>query len=155
MNNITIELCAEDRARLDRLTAAMEKLAAETSCEIVPIDLTIPPEVAEAAPKAPQKPQEAPKAEPEHTDTPKAETAAEAPTAQEAAKQEPTVNMDQIRQLTIQLAAAGGDIKRKAFDVITTYGTKVSDLESQPDKWDEVWAKLNAIKDILTDKQEG
>lgn len=145
-NTITLELCAEDRARLDRLTAAMANLAAEIAPTMIePINLAVPPE-AVAPQKAPQKPQEVPKAEPVQTDAPEAEPVAEAATAQEEPTKEPTVTMDQIRQLTIQLAAAGGDIKQKAIQVIKTYGEKVSDLEPQPDKWDEAWAKLNAIK---------
>ena len=40
MNKITIELCAEDRARLDRLTAALERKACE-SCATEPIEPTV------------------------------------------------------------------------------------------------------------------
>ena len=50
MNKITIELCAEDRARLDRLTAALESKACE-SCVTETIESkVIEEEIAEPTP---------------------------------------------------------------------------------------------------------
>lgn len=143
MNTITIELCAEDRARLDRLTAALEARASAP--------ITAP---AKAQPKAtpteaPSKPTEkaeapAPQVTPTQTEEPKKEEPAapwEEPTAA------PSVTLEQIQQKVMQLATmAGGTKKPKAREIINAYGTKVSDLKDHPDKWDEVWQKLTALE---------
>lgn len=91
-NTITIELCAEDRARLDKLTTALEQRVAP------------------------------------------------------AEKVEPAVTLEQIQQKVVQLAASGAEKKAKVREVISTYGTKVSDLKDKPEKWDEVWEKLTALE---------
>ena len=157
-NNITIELCAEDRARIDRLAAAMEARTAQVEdiiagraerqeAETVDLD-EVQQKLAEAMAKA-SAPAEAPKNAPEEA---KAETLTtepqteEKPVAKEDAPAEPakpTVTLEQIQQKVVQLAAGqGGAKKAKVREIINGYGTKVSDLKDQPDKWDEVWDKL-------------
>lgn len=125
MNTITIELCAEDRARLDRLTAALEARASAPTTEAP----------AKAQPKA------APTEQPEE---PKKEEPAapwEEPTAA------PTVTLEQIQQKVVTLATmAGGTKKVKVREIISAYGAKVSDLKDHPDKWQEVWDRLTALE---------
>jgi hypothetical protein len=152
MNRITIELCAEDRARLDRLTAALEK-AADTYAPVMletPEQLRIPDELLQP------KPIEEPKNEPQESI--EAETPATTPTeeekpeevkdaAPEEAKTEPAVNLAQIQQKVVQLCAGYEGKKKPAVRaIINTYGSKVSDLKEQPDKWNEVWDKLTALE---------
>ena len=135
MNTITVitELCAEDRARLDRLAAALEAQACEQ------------PEETERTETLEKQPQEAPKVEPNETITPDDEGDLpfdDVPTEDT----QPTVTLEQIQAKVMQLATAnGGAYKAQARAVINEYGTKVSDLKDKPDKWDEVWKKLCAI----------
>lgn len=148
MNEIIIRLSDEDRARLDKFTAALEKRAeqAEKWAGV-------------AAPEAKQNkttkkkaaaPTEEPAATPETpapiTDTPKEEKPTEASTAP-AEKAAPSVTFEQIQQKVVQLCAGfGGAKKVQVREIINGYGAKVSDLKEQPDKWDEVWGKLTALE---------
>lgn len=132
MNTITIELCAEDRARLDRLTAALEARTSAPNTEAP----------AKAQPKA--TPTEAPSKPAEQPEEPKKEEPAapwEEPTAA------PTVTLEQIQQKVVMLATmAGGTKKVKVREIISAYGAKVSDLKDHPDKWQEVWDRLTALE---------
>jgi hypothetical protein len=161
MNNITIELCKEDRARLDRLAKALEKLQPVETAEVFIDDNFITKAQAflkeeqedqklavtlELEPvEAPTEPQEATEANAEEI-TPQAdETATEEPTAKEV----PEVTLEQIQQKVVQLAACdGGKKKAQVREIINTYGTKVSDLKDMPEKWNEVWDKLTALEQL-------
>lgn len=162
-NAITLEFCAEDRARIDNLTAAlianggavealfkrlqpptlhvsgMDDIARMAAAVVSPENA---PQHAEESTQA-----ETPKAEenPAPTeDTPPWEEPA-APAAE--AKAEPTVTLAQIQQKVMQLATVNGGAKKaKVREIISTYGAKVSDLKDQPDKWDEVWGKLTKLE---------
>lgn len=143
MNNITIELCTEDRARLDRLTAALENQATVKNvctCKtgVLPEQMSIDVDALTPHTEASQKPADA---QNEPTPTTTAPTEEEKPT--EAKK--PSVSLEQIQQKVMQLAAANGGAKKaKVRDIISTYAQKVSKLPE--DKWDEVWQKLTALE---------
>ena len=162
-NKITIELCAEDRARLDRLSDALEKAAAGTPI-FLGMDLAKKPDpeqvtvddvqqkLADTLAKA-ETPAEPPKTtagEAEASAAPVTPAKEETPTAKEDAPTEPvkpTVTLEQIQQKVMQLATGNGGAKKaKVREIISTYGAKVSDLKDQPDKWSEVWDKLTALE---------
>ncbi len=128
-NIITIELCAEDRARLDRLTAALE--AARTPV-IIEETIAEVEDYNDPALYATETPQEAPEpVEEEQT-----------PQETETVQNEPTVTKQDILQKVIALCGAGKKAETK--DIITTYADSVSDL---PDSaLGEVWAKLTALE---------
>lgn len=144
MNKITIELCAEDRARLDRLTEALEATAQNQPRTLYALDLgTAPEEGIEI------EPQELETVEPTNTQPePETPTAAEIendtpPEQDEPA--EPAVTLEQIQQKVVQLAAGNGGEKKQAVrEIINAYAKKVSDLPE--DKWGEVWKKLTALE---------
>ena len=144
MNHITIEFCEEDRARLDRLAAALDAVAA-----YVTKAQKQAPEEAEATPEpvtppAEEKPTESTKTTTEETET---STTTEAPAAKEEAPAVPTVTLEQIQKKVMQLAVANdGAKKAQVREIINAYGAKVSDLKEQPDKWTEVWNKLSALE---------
>lgn len=160
----TIKFCEEDRARLDKLTAALEKaasgapvflgvdLAKKPDTEQVTID-DVQQRLAETLAKA-EDPVEAPKnatGEAEASAPPVTPTKEEAPTAKEDAAPwedtKPTVTLEQIQQKVVQLAAGNGGAKKaKVREIINAYGAKVSDLKEQPEKWNEVWDKLTALE---------
>jgi hypothetical protein len=151
-NTITIELCAEDRARLDKLTAALEARAATTPTADEPHPDPIQQKLAETIAKAetPAEPTK-PAAEDAETSAPPVTPAEEEkPTAKEdapAEEPEPTVTLEQIQQKVMQLAAGNGGAKKaKVREIINLYGSKVSDLKEQPEKWTEVWKKLTALE---------
>lgn len=137
MNKIIIELSAEDRARLDRLSAALEK-AATIEIEVNPVALdTIPPEAPKEEPKENNSPTEEP--------TPEATTEDTAPT--QADEPELNITLEHIQQKVMQLAVDNGGAKKaQVREVISAYGSKVSDLKDQPDKWAEVWKQLTALE---------
>lgn len=158
MNNISIthELCAEDRARLDRLTAALEALQSSTltTSSVVPeVDLDqVQMKLAEAMAKASDH------AEPPKNTTEEAETSTpsttqaeeEKPVVEEitpAEEAKPTVTLDQIQQKVVQLAACNGGAKKaKVRAIINAHGARVSDLKEKPEAWAEVWEQLTALE---------
>ena len=147
MNNITIELCAEDRARLDRLAEALEKRACDScvtsALEIMKDQQTDPVQkaLAETLAKA-----EAPAAATEAETLPTTPEKQEEPKAESDASDVPPVTLEQIQQKVITIAATSNDKKAKAREIISAYGTKISDLKDKPDKWAEVWEKLVALE---------
>lgn len=163
-NTITIELCAEDRARLDRLTAALERRIAQVDDFIAnyqgaaesvqeetqpdPVQQKLAAAMAKASTptEATEKAAEATEASTPPVTQPEEESPteeAETPTDADV----PTVTLEQIQQKVVQLAAGfGGTKKAKVKEIINAYGTKVSDLKDVPGKWSEVWAKLTALE---------
>lgn len=127
--NVTVELCKEDRIRLDTIitalgiiTGQLDKTPAPTEDEVI----YVPDTVAETPAEAPQ--------EPEIVQDEPVEVKDEAPA--------PTVTKQDILQKVIALCGKGK--KAEAKDVITTYADSVSDL---PDSaLVEVWDKLTALE---------
>jgi hypothetical protein len=157
-NTITIELCTEDRARIDNLTAALIANGGAVEALFKQLQTPIGDDIAKMA-AAVVSPENALQhaEETTQTETPKAEESPaptedtppwEEPAAPAAeAKAEPTVTLAQIQQKVMQLATVNGGAKKaKVREIISTYGAKVSDLKDQPDKWTEVWGKLTALE---------
>lgn len=137
MNNIIIELCAEDRARLDRLAAAMEKATANSvTTAKTPTATTEPPQKDEIP-------------EPVEIVTPKPEKVAEPEPVPEIPAEDdlPSPNLADIQSKVMQLATANGGAKKaQVRAIISAYGAKVSDLKDKPSVWPEVWDKLTALE---------
>ena len=142
MNCITIELCPEDRARLDRLAEALERYPHK--CESCAKGVA---DTVAAVVKATQETNTAEKAQEQPTEPTKDDTPATAPATEEkpAGKTEQAVTLAQIQQKVVQLAA-GADAAKKAAvrAIIHDYAEKVSDLPE--DKWSEVWERLTAME---------
>lgn len=145
MNTITIELCTEDRARLDRLTAALEKRAAQEE----PNDIIDPMQKALAEALAKAIPSETAGNEPQATEEP---ARAETPetieeTKAPAAEDKPTVTLAQIQQKVVQLSAAdNGKKKAKVREIIVAYSPTVSGLKDIPETWSSIWESLTALE---------
>lgn len=151
MNNITIthELCAEDRARLDRLSTALEALQQPNVPEVHPdqLQMRLDGVMAKAS-----EPTEAPKNAPESTEVstlPTTQPEEEMPVAEEDAQAEeapkPTITQAQLQQRITQLAAANGGAKKAQIrDIVKAYAKMVSEIPE--DKYEEVWEKLNALE---------
>lgn len=147
-NRITIELCAEDRARLDRLAEALERYPHK--CESCAQGVA---DTVAAVVKATQETNTAEKAQEQPTEPTKEDTPATAPANEEKPaaadlpweEPAPTVTLAQIQQKVVQLAA-GADAAKKAAvrAIIHDYAEKVSDLPE--DKWSEVWERLTAME---------
>lgn len=147
-NTITIELCKEDRDRLDGLgillSNLIDRLAADNTPKLVITKLK-EGDPGYHKPSAPKN--AAGEAEAETPATP--QPTEEEPTVEEpAASAEavaPTVTLEQIQQKVVQLAAGFGGSKKAAVrEIINAYAKRVSDLPE--DKWAEVWAKLTALE---------
>ena len=158
MNNITItyEMCEADRARIDRLIAALEHRPNCEGCvtsakEMVDAARTTPSEAdpmsAALAKMRDRKPTPTETAQ----ETAEATETAEAPVTppieekatEEAAK--PPVSLEQIQQKVTQLAAANkGAKKAKVRDIVKSYADTVSKLPEE--KYAEIWGKLIALE---------
>lgn len=136
--NITTELCAEDRARIDKLTATIEAMTAALGNAGTPFQ-TVKPE--ETAPTEPMYEEGTGVNdlgfEPVETDK---EDEPEAP--QETAT--PQHTKAELQQKVIGLVSKGAEMKAKVKEVINEYAAKVSDIPE--DKFDEVWAKLEKLE---------
>lgn len=146
-NHITIELCAEDRARLDNILTALQTVATEA----YPILNNIF-DLADSLDKKMDNVAAASQPEPMHLDFDPfpAPAPAQAPVAEpepepepEPVKDEaPTVTTSDIQQKVVALSAAGK--KNEVRAIVKTYADRVSGIPE--DKLAEVWAKLTALE---------
>lgn len=151
-NTITIELCQEDRARLDRLAEALERRACDKCVHTItefmkglatskpdPVQLE-PAETLTGAQGSPENASEAAEA-PALTNSPPEE---EKPTAGESAKPtaEKTVGRADLRNMAIKLSTS--DKKGQMKEIIRQYATKVSEVPE--DKIAECYKKLVALE---------
>lgn len=143
-NLITIELCAEDRARIDRLTTALEALQPPTIRVDDPIQKALAEQVAksEKAPaQSPVEPVGEAKTETPATPQPEPEAATVAEPAPVAeAKPAPTVA--ELQQKVIALVNKGK--KADVAAIVKSYAATVSGIPE--DKRAEVLDKLNALE---------
>ena len=172
-NTITLRLCDDDRARLDKITTLLESLLEKgrpdcSRCAQAVANTVgqyVNPAAEEKPVQEPTAPQEQaaehPVADPFPTPEPEAPTPAAAAPTQEAAApeeepQKPTVTLEQIQQKVVKLAASGAGVKDPALieqakakkakvrDIINAHAPKVSELP--PECWDKVWAELIALE---------
>lgn len=128
--NITTELCAEDRARLDRLTAALEGLTAVIGSVGTPYAVNNVSNVVEA-PKAEASAE--PEAAPEE---------AGAPAAEPEVKEVPEHTQAELQQKVISLVSGGK--KDEVKKIIEQYAPRVSAIPAE--KINEVWDTLTALE---------
>lgn len=148
MNTITIELCAEDRARLDKIIEALEysKPRCDTCLSLIH-DISKGTGAPEAAPEATDEPN--PKQTPAKVEKPaevKPENAEASPVTipDDPTPDEdiPVVTSADIQKKVIALASAGKKEEVKA--IVNAYAEKVSLIPA--DKYAEVYAKLEALE---------
>lgn len=136
---ITIELSAEDRARLDAILEALKPNNGQIGGSIDPLVQTR--SAVKEAPELPQKPTE----EPSQPVTPRqeekpTETAPEPPA--DAPKQEaPKVGRADVQRLVVELSAAGK--KAEVKEIVMAYADRVSAIPE--DKLAEVCEKLSKL----------
>lgn len=135
MNNInnTTELCAEDRARIDRLTAALEGLTAGIGSVGTPFPTEQPAEVALDILKEGTGVAMGTIAEPES-----APEEVGAPTDDPDVKEAPEHTKAELQQKVISIVTAGKKDEVKA--IIEQYAERVSAIPDE--KINEVWDKL-------------
>lgn len=132
-NTIEFKLCAEDRARLDKIIELLEGTKITTE------------KATHATIKKPS--QKAPKAEPRETEPTQAETEPTPENSDDAGAivEQPDVTLEQIHQKVIQLVTGfGGAKKAQTKAIINTYAPKTSEIPA--DKWQEVWDQLLALE---------
>ena len=129
MNQITINLSVDDRARLDAVTRLLGEILAELRGK-------------KAAPVAADSAQEAKKEDKPINTTPEPEKLQEAPKTEPTKSEEPTVTKEQIQQKVVQLAATGK--KDKARAIVFQFAPKVSAIPE--DTLTEVWQQLTALE---------
>lgn len=158
-NTITIELCADDRARLDRLAEALERKACDkcvaTAMEFAKLRVDPKPEsdpvqkaLAETLAKA-EEAVEAPKnaTEEAETSTPTTTPLEEETTAdKEPAKAEPTktVTHAELKAKVIELSAKDLKLKARAREIVQAYAPTVGGVPE--DKLNECYGKIVALE---------
>ena len=125
MNHITVELCTEDRRRLDRVIRAMEIVTGIRTTDTAPAS----PGIVEPIVDETAVVQEAPKAE--------------QPVEQKNPKLVKDVSLEQLQKKVVELCAAGK--KEQARSIIKEFGAKVSDLKT-PELRMAAWDKLAALE---------
>ena len=121
---ITLELCAEDRARLDRLAAALESAARKEA-----------PDAVTGLPEVKTEEQEV------KTDVPW-ETKAADP---EPKTEEKTVTMDHLKALVQELAAPSTGKFEQVKMIVKHFAPKVSQIEEAD--WPACYEMLMALKE--------
>lgn len=139
---ITTELCAEDRARIDRLTAAMERMADDMEPPVIALAGT----PFEKEPKV-TEPEKVETPEPVIEETPAAEPESVpeevgAPDDEPDVKEVPEHTKAELQQKVISLVTAGKKDEVKA--IIEQYAERVSAIPDE--KINEVWDKLTALE---------
>jgi len=138
MNNITVELCTEDRARIDALFQELvnvRRLLAGAETEAPKAE----------APKAaePVKPAEAPKTEAPKQEAPKQATPEPAPAPKtEAAPAAPEVTVAELQAKVVELVNAGK--KAETREIILKYAQNVGSIPAE--KRAEVLGLLNGLE---------
>ena len=134
MNTITIELCQEDRARLDKIIEALEQ-----SRTIAVNSMAVTPNVESDEPKSEtEEPMEG-----QVTVEEIVETTEQIP-AEEAPVEEPikVVSLSDIQKKVVELSAAGK--KAEVRDIITKYANRVSAIPAEHTA--EVWNQLIGLE---------
>ena len=157
MNTITIELCAEDRARLDAILDALKGFKAPSCDGCIKSALEY---VDAAVQEAKKQPQEAPKdkGQQEIEERLKAamakasEPAPVKPAPEDAPRHDdtvaktpepaPDVSISELQGLVIQLAKSGK--KAEARDIVKAYAERLTEIP--PEKYGEVFVKLKALE---------
>ena len=133
MNTIIIELCQEDRARLDKIIEALERTQMVPTEVPVVVQDELQPEPIPVA-EAPTDVQEAAA---ETVEAVNEEISSEP--AEEPAK---IIDLSDIQKKVVELSAAGK--KAEVREIITKYANRVSAIPAE--KTAEVWAQLTALK---------
>lgn len=145
MSTITVitQLCQEDRDRLDRIIAALERPApkCESCVDSVAdfVDDRLRQNGLEPAKELDQVPAEAPQVT---EDTTPEEKPAEAQETAKAEPEQPSVTHADIQKKVVALSAAGK--KAEVRGIVMDYASKVSGIPE--DKLAEVWQKLTDLE---------
>lgn len=138
MNNITIELCKEDRGRIDNLIMELAALRHTLTSDQV---VAVRPEPQEAeTPEQQLPPVEEPKAEEPKAEAPKAEAPKQA--APEPTPAAPEVTVAELQAKVVQLVNAGK--KAETREIILQYAQNVGSIPAE--KRAEVLGLLNGLE---------
>lgn len=144
MNNITIELCTEDRARIDALFQELvnvRRLLAGAETEAPKAAEPVKP--AEAPKAEAPKQAEAPKTEAPKQEAPKQATPEPAPAPKtEAAPAAPEVTVAELQAKVVELVNAGK--KAETREIILKYAQNVGSIPAE--KRAEVLGLLNGLE---------
>lgn len=134
MNTITIQLCQEDRDRLDKI---LEALTTNVAGYVVgQLDRYLAEKPAPAPAVVDAEPVE--EIQPTEDTTPEEKPVE----AEETAKAEPTVSQADVQKKVVELSAAGK--KDAVKQIVQAYAPRVSAIPE--DKLAEVWQKLTALE---------
>lgn len=136
MNNIIIELSAEDRALLNRIADNLEAFKASGGA-FISVDTATPKTEPKIEPQKPEKVTKPTSAQPIEEKT----TAPEPAPQTEQEEGVPEVTLDDVRQVVVHLAANGK--KAEARAIVTKYAKSVGEIPA--DKIGEVFKELRAV----------
>lgn len=126
MNTIIIELCTEDRARLDRIAEALDTINKNNEPLVFAVDLAVEPATAETQTEETTEPEKV------ITEEPKAPT--EPPQAK--------TSVADLQAKVVALVDKG--LREKVKAIVNEYAPRVGDIPE--DKRDEVMKRLTALE---------
>lgn len=129
-NTITIELCKEDRQRLDEVIAFLGLIVGELKSRPAPTEAATAPQTAE-------------KPEPVETETPAEDVTAPAEPEPVVEPKAPAFTRDDIQAMVIKLAAPDTGKKAQARAIVLEYAERVGLIPE--DKFPEVMERLTAL----------
>jgi hypothetical protein len=138
--NVTVELCKEDRQRLDEVIGFLGLIACELKSHPgvhLPADFIVPGALTATAPQSTEKP------EPVETEHPVEEVTAPAEPEPVAEPEQPKVTLDDIQALVLKLAAPNSGKRAEVRAIVKEYAERVSLIPA--DKFAEVMDKLTAL----------
>ncbi len=144
MNTITIELCKEDRARLDAILKALENRPNCEGCVSAAMDMSKAAQAEIDAAKAEAK-AETPTNNPPEPEKPvekAAEHPLDTPPFEMDEPEAPKVDREDVRRKVVELCAAGK--KEEVKEIVKAYADAVKDIPE--DKLAEVLEKLNKLE---------
>lgn len=139
MNKITIELCAEDRARLDAIIAALGSYPNQAKAKTTKIEPD-KEETPTTTTSEAEAPAEAPADYP--IDPPPFDVPEQDAPEQDAPEPDNPINRADVQRMVVELSAAGK--KSEAKEIVMAYADRVSAIPE--DKLAEVFAKLNTLE---------
>lgn len=141
MNNITIELCQEDRNRLDTLIAVGLELAKKNIYDVQPV---APAEARQEAAEAASTPT-AETVHPVEDDSPFEEPASEEPAVSGKLGDKGNEKLfAAVQQKVVKLSAAGADKKAAVRGIVQKVAAKVSDIPAA--EYDTIMEQLTALE---------
>lgn len=142
-NTITIELCKEDRQRIDDVTALLACIYSEMKSQNAPVVMTAGQVQKATAPTTAEKPEPVPEFPLVDDETPFDTPAPAAAPEPDKEPEAPKITLDEIQALVVKLAAPESGKRAQVRAIVKEYAERVGLIPT--DKFPEVMERLTAL----------